>query len=172
MHYAPAVSGRECVKELEREIEQLGQRQRTRLQALREREPLQKLHHDERSALVQAGVVDCAYVRVVQRRRCACLPPESLEIRVVVDDFVAQELERHSAAEAYVVCRIDDAHPAFAQALSQAIVRHDAPTHRRGPAAFGSQRRGPAESRHRISSGLSGVLNSTHPEASPSGRLA
>jgi hypothetical protein len=83
----------------------------------------QQLHADEGPPLVRVDVVDRADVGVVEGRGRAGLALEALEGLVAREQPLRQKLERHPTAETGVLGLVDDAHPAAAQLLEDAVVR-------------------------------------------------
>ena len=73
-------------------------RQQSVGQAVAERSTVEELLHHEMRATLAPDVIHGGDVRMVQRRRGACLQLESLESIRVASKLVGQHLDRHSAA--------------------------------------------------------------------------
>ena len=91
--------------------------------AVLERLAIQKLHGDERLAVVLADLVDRADVRMVQRRRGTRFAPEAFQRLRVAGHFLGQELQGHEAAKVGVLGLVDHTHPAAAELLDDAVMR-------------------------------------------------
>ena len=100
------------------ERDRLRDRQRPAAQPVRERLPLEQLHGDEQLAAVLADLVHLADVRVVDPGRGPGLPAEAPAGRVV---RLGDRLHRDSTAEAVVLGREDDAHPALPEPVEDAV---------------------------------------------------
>ena len=96
----------------------LGQRQRPALQPRGERLAVEQLHRDEEPAGVFADLEDLAGVGVADAGRGAGLAPEALAALLV---GAGDRLQRDAAAEARVLGRVDDAHPALSELVEDAI---------------------------------------------------
>ena len=97
---ARAMRGVQRVGNLDAHVEQRVQAQRTRGEPILQRRPLQILHHDERSPVLLADVVDRADVWMVERR---CGPGFALKAAQrlgITRQIFGDELERHGTAEA------------------------------------------------------------------------
>jgi hypothetical protein len=99
--------------------------QRLAPDAMLERLPLEMLHHNEISAILLPDFVNRADVRMIQRRRCACLPLKSLQRIGVARQFFRQELQGNVAAEARVLSLVDDSHSAATEFLDDFVVGND-----------------------------------------------
>jgi hypothetical protein len=129
VHDALRVRRVERIGHVEPELEDLARRETIGRDPAAERLALEALHHDERAALVLADVVDRADVRVVERRGRLRLALEALASGLVLEVRFRQELHRHRAVKARVLGLVDDAHPAGAQPLDDAVVRDDLTDH-------------------------------------------
>jgi hypothetical protein len=98
-------------------------RQRCAIDTPAQRLALQHFHHEKRMAVVLADVVQRADVRVIQRRRRACLALESLQSDRIARERVGQKLHRHLPSETRVLGAVDDAHSALPNLLEETIVR-------------------------------------------------
>ena len=74
------------------------------------------------ATVLLADVVDGADVGMVQRGSGARLALKAAEGLRVARDVVREELQRHETMEADVLGLVDDAHPAGAQLLEDAVV--------------------------------------------------
>ena len=91
VHDAMGVSGVERVGDLDTEVEQLGQGQRTLRDALPERHTIQKLHRDEAPALRLTDFVDHTDVGMIQSRSGPRFPAESFQYHWVLGHQVGQK---------------------------------------------------------------------------------
>ena len=88
-----------------------------------QRQAIQKLHGDERLAVVLADLVNRADVGMVQRRGRLRFAPEALQRLRVLGHIIGQELQSDKAAELCVLGLVDHAHPAATELLDDAVVR-------------------------------------------------
>ncbi len=113
----------ECVRRLNRKIEQ-----RIEVDLLIRDEVLQRLavevlHGDERLAIGFANVVDGADTRMIQRGRRLRLALKSRQCLLVFRHGLRQELQCDETAQPRVLGFIDDTHPATAEFLDDAVMR-------------------------------------------------
>src|SRR6266581_8509530 len=116
------VRGIQCVGNLDSQVQQCFQFYRTRAYAMLQSYSIQKLHGNERLAVLLADVVNRADVRMIQRRsglRFALKAGEGLR---VPGNIVGQELERDEAVQARVFRFVNHAHTAPANFFDNAIV--------------------------------------------------
>ena len=90
--------------------------------AILQRQPVQKLHGDERFAVLIVNFVDRADVRMIQCRGGLGFALEAAESVRVFGHFIRQELEGNKPAELHILSLIDHAHPATAELLDDAVV--------------------------------------------------
>ena len=105
--------------------------QRTPRDAVLQRHALEKLHGDERLAVLLADVVNGADVGMIQcrcRLRFALKTAEGLRIAC---HFVRQELQSDEAVQPCVLGFVDDAHAAATEFLDNAVVRDGLANHER-----------------------------------------
>ena len=105
----------ECTGDLDREAQDLIERQRTSAQALREGFSLEMLHHDELNAALLADVVERADVRMADLGDGQGLALETLDALGILRLFWFQDLDRHRPVEAGVGRAIDLSHAAGAE---------------------------------------------------------
>ena len=98
MNDAFGVRGVERIGDLDAESRTDVDLQRTCRDAVLQRHAIEKLHGDERAAILLADFVDGADVGMIQRRRGARLAPERSSA-AGLGDVVGQELQRDEAAE-------------------------------------------------------------------------
>ena len=79
-----------------------------------QRDPVQKLHHDEGLSVLLVNLMNSADVGMIQRRRCFGLALEPAQGLRVFGYFVGQELEGNKPAELHILSLIDHTHPATA----------------------------------------------------------
>ena len=90
---------------------------------MRQRHPVQKLHHNERLVLVFRDFVYGANVGMVQGRRGARFSAKAFQGLRVFCNILRQELQSDKATEFDVLGLVDHTHPATAQLLDDAVVR-------------------------------------------------
>src|SRR6266496_2835421 len=116
------VRGIQCVGNLDSQVQQCFQFYRPRSYAMLQSYSIQKLHGNERLAVLLADVVNRADVRMIQRRsglRFALKAGEGLRLP---GNIVGQELERDEAVQARVFRFVNHAHTAAANFFDNAIV--------------------------------------------------
>jgi hypothetical protein len=85
--------------------------------------PVQAFHHQEGAAVLLADIVDGADAGVVQRRGRSCLAAESGEGFGIGGEVWRQELQGDGALQPGILGFVDDAHPAAAELLDDAVMR-------------------------------------------------
>ena len=88
-----------------------------------QRHAIQKLHGDERLAVLLADFVNGADVGMVQGRGGLGFALKTGQSLRVSGDFLGQELQGHKAVQPGVLGLVDHTHPATAQLLDDAVVR-------------------------------------------------
>ena len=91
--------------------------------AVLQRHAVQKLHGDERFAVLVVNFVDGADVRMIQCRGSLGFALKAAECLRVFGYLVGQELEGDKATELDILGLVDHTHPAAAQLLDDAVVR-------------------------------------------------
>src|SRR5580704_633056 len=94
-----------------------------------QRHPVQKLHGDERVAVLVVNLVDGADVGVIQCRGSLGFALKAAECLLVFGYIVGQELEGDKTTELHILSLIDHTHTAAAQLLDDAIVGYGLPNH-------------------------------------------
>ncbi len=94
-----------------------------------QRQAVQKLHGDERLAVVLANFVDGADIGMVQGRCGLGFALEAGEGLGVLGNIIGQELQGDEAMQLHVLGLVDDTHPAAAELLDDAVVRDGLPDH-------------------------------------------
>ena len=89
-----------------------------------QRQPIQKLHGDERLPVLLANVVNRANIGVVECRRCAGFTTKSFESLRVLRQFIRQELQGYKSPKLGVLGFVNDTHAAAAQLLDDAVMRN------------------------------------------------
>ena len=112
------VQGREGGEHLAPQAQGLGHRQRPALQPLRQGLAVEQLHGDEEPSRVLADLEYLAGMRVADAGGGAGFASEALAAFFV---GIADGLQRHAAAEARVLGRVDDTHPSLAELVEDAI---------------------------------------------------
>ena len=107
-------------------------------------QPVQKLHRDERIAMLILNFVDGADVRVVQSGSSTSLAAEAFQRLGVICKVFGQEFQSDESPKFGVLGFVDDTHPAAAQLLNDAVVRDGFADHgwRRTQGAMLGMRRG------------------------------
>ena len=123
MDDALGVRGVERVGDFDGEREQRVQFHRPPGDQMLQRHALQKLHGDERLAVLLADVVDGADVGMIQRGSRLRFALEAAERLGIAGDFVGQELEGDETAQPRVFGLVDHTHPAAAELPDNAVVR-------------------------------------------------
>ena len=121
VHDARLVRGVECIGDLNRQREQLVDRQAMGVQVVAQGSAVEPFHRDERPAVVFTNLVDGADVGMIQRRRGSCFAPETLDRTRIVSEVGRKELERNLSTERQVLCEEHDTHSAAAQQGMYAI---------------------------------------------------
>ena len=114
----------ESVGYLDSHVEQTIQIQRFPESQFPKRLAFQVLHRDEWARFVLANLVDRANIRMVQRRRGPCFPPETLECQRIAGDVIGKKLQRNKAAKLGVFGLVNHTHSATAQLTDDTVVRN------------------------------------------------
>ncbi len=117
MHNRLAMRRVQRARHLDRQAQGFVRRQRSLLQTRRQGFALDHLHDDGRLPFAILHAVDCADVRVVERRGGPRLPPEPLQRVRVACQVARQEFQRHLTAQSEVLRPVNHSHPAAAQLL-------------------------------------------------------
>ncbi len=88
---------------------------------------LDELHHQERLAVVGAGLEAADDVRVAQHGRGEGFAPEAHRDVGVLDDLAPKQLDRDRSIEPRVRRAVDGGHPADADQLRQPVAGRDQP---------------------------------------------
>ena len=97
--------------------------------ASRQRLTFEQFHDDEAPSALLVDVVYGADVGMVQRRSSARFALEPLQRLRIAVQRLGQELQRDPAAQPRVFCAVDDAHPARAQPLEDAVMGNSLSDH-------------------------------------------
>ncbi len=127
MHDALGVRGIETIRDLNADLEQLGDFDGSPGDAMLQRLPLEQLHGDERPALEFADVINRANIRMIQSRSSPRLAAESLDGLRVLRNIVRKEFQSYIAAEPRILGLVNHAHPAAAKLLDDVVVGDGAP---------------------------------------------
>ncbi len=114
---------RDCVGDLDCAPQRLGKLEPLAADQLIQRTPGHVFHRDERPAVGVADIVDDANVGMVERGGCFGLAAEPRQDLAVPGEILGDELEGDRPLEPDVLGLVDDAHPAAAQLLEDAVVR-------------------------------------------------
>src|SRR5215469_3406219 len=121
--------GIECIRNFDRKREERIHLKRLARNAVLERHPFEKLHHDKGLPVMLADLVDGADVRMIECRRCPRLAAESFERLPVRGYALGQELDRDKASEFGIFGLEDDAHTAPAKFFHDPVVRYGGAKH-------------------------------------------
>src|SRR5713101_1611001 len=88
-----------------------------------ERQPIQKLHHDEWLAILMPDFIDRADIGMVEGRGRLRLSLEAGQCLGILGDVIGQKLQGDKPTKGYVLGLIDNAHPAAADLFHNAVVR-------------------------------------------------
>src|SRR4029077_5469667 len=92
-----------------------------------QRHAFQILHGDERLTLVLANLINCADIRMIQRRSGLCLTPKSFQHLLVLGKMARKELQGDKTMERNVLRLVDDTHAATPDRLDDAVMRDGSP---------------------------------------------
>jgi hypothetical protein len=129
MHNPAGVSRIERIRDLNSQLKQLRNLQRTPLDHMLEGAPLQILHGDKSLPVLLPDVVDGADVRMVESRSSLRLALKTAEGLSVFGNVVRQELEGNKAVQANVLGLIDNPHATAAHLFDHAVVRYGLSDH-------------------------------------------
>src|ERR1700678_896100 len=124
MNNAMRVRRVQRVRDLDSEQQQSFNFQRTPGNAVHQGHPVQKLHGDERFAVLLTNVVHRTNIRMVQRRCGFGFELKAGERLWIMSNLFGQELERAEAMQPRVLSLINHAHPAAAKFLDDAVMRN------------------------------------------------
>ena len=130
MHNAFAVGGIEGISNFDSECQQHVGFQRTPRDAVLERDTVQELHDDERMPIVLADLVNCADVRMIQRRGSLGFALEAAQRLRVLRNIVGQEFESDKATEVGILGLVHHTHPTAPKLFDDAVMRDDLADHR------------------------------------------
>src|ERR1039457_873214 len=114
MHDASGVGSVQRVGDVNGDGEQNFRFQWTPRDAVLQGQAIQKLHGDERLAMLVVNFVDGADVRMIQCRGCPSFALKAAECLRVFGYIVGKELEGDEATELYVLSLVDDTHASAA----------------------------------------------------------
>src|SRR3984893_15157287 len=89
-----------------------------------QRHAVQKLHDQERMAVLLPDLIDRADVGMVQCRRSLSLSLKAGQCLRVLGYFIRQKLQGDKSVQGYVLGLVHDTHPTAAQLLDDAVVRY------------------------------------------------
>ncbi len=135
MHNSAGVGGIERVSDLDTEVQQLFNLERTALDLVLEGYAIQILHGDESFPVLLADVVDGADIGMVQGRSCLCFALEAAEGLGIFGHVFRKKFQRDKAAESCVFSLVDHAHSATAEHLNDSVVGNGLAYH--GPSGVG-----------------------------------
>ena len=122
------MGGIECVGDVDGDRDKNCRLHWTARNAVLERQPIQKLHDNERLSFQPSNLVDGTDVGMVKGRSGACFPAEAFERLRVLSYILGQKLQCDKATKVRVLSFIDRAHAA-AQFLDDAVVRDGSADH-------------------------------------------
>src|SRR6266478_6282515 len=85
---------------------------------------VEELHRDELLTVLLTNVINCADVRVVQCRCGLRFATKAFQSSGIVKHFWRQELQRHGSMKPRVFRFVNNAHPAAAELLDDAVMRN------------------------------------------------
>ena len=88
-----------------------------------QRQSIQKLHGDERRAVLVVNFVNCADIRMIQCRGGLGFTLEAAKRLQVFGYVIGKELESDKATELYILSFVDNTHASAAQLLDDAVMR-------------------------------------------------
>src|SRR5260370_42705777 len=103
MNYSLRMGGVECVRDLDREFQQVISLQRSRRNAVLKSQPLKVLHSDERPSVRFVDVVDGADICMVQRRGSAGLALKTFQRLAVAGQFIWEDFLSYGATQVGVL---------------------------------------------------------------------
>ena len=127
-----SVAGRERVRHLDADVENLLQLDRLAAQPLLQAHAFQLLHDDERTTFVVLDVMNDADAGMIQLRGGAGLAHEAVERFAVIGQIVRDELQGDVAAEPRVLRLVNHAHAAAAKLPHNAVVGNCLADHANG----------------------------------------
>jgi hypothetical protein len=116
------MGGIQGIRNLDAQIERRFDLQRLACNPMLQRHAFQILHGDEGLVTVSADLIDRADIRVVQSGSGTGFATEPFQCLWVLRDIFGKELQCGKATEGGVLSLIDDAHPAAAELLDNAVV--------------------------------------------------
>ena len=132
MNDSLGVAGRQRIRHLDADVEDLIHLHRLALQPVLQAHPFQLLHDDEGMAVEVFDVVDGANAGMVQLRSGASFQHEAVQGLGVVEQAVGNELQGDVAAQAGVDRVVDHAHAATTELTDDAVVRNGLADHPQG----------------------------------------
>jgi hypothetical protein len=129
MDNASFVGSFKAIGNLQSQVEERFQRQRSSTHPGLQCLAFQKFHGDEGLAILLADVVNRANVWVVQRGRGLGLLLKAGQSLRVAGQFVGQKLHGYETMQTRVFSFVDDTHPAATQFLDDAVVRDSPADH-------------------------------------------
>ena len=115
MHDAGAMSDTKCARHLRHDLERLIGRHRPARDPFAEGEAFDEFNRDVMRGIDLPDLVHGHDVGMVQGRGGARLEFQPLESCFVRDEGARQQLQADFAAESFVVCKVDHAHPPDAE---------------------------------------------------------
>src|SRR5215470_2128371 len=88
-----------------------------------QRDPIQKLHDDERLTMLLVNLENHTDVRMIQSRRSLGLSLKTCQCLRVCSYVIGQELEGDESTELDILRLVHHAHPASTELLDNAVVR-------------------------------------------------
>src|SRR5882762_4463399 len=94
-----------------------------------ERQPVQKLHHDEWLTILLPDFIDGADIRMVEGRGRLRLPLKASQCLGILDDIIGEKFQGDKSAQSYILGPIDDTHSPSAKLLNDAVMRNGLADH-------------------------------------------
>src|SRR5580692_10571303 len=130
MHNSAGMSRIESIRNLNPQLEQLRNLQRTPLNHVLQGPAVQILHGNKRFAILLPNVIDGANVRMVESRSRLRLALKAAKSLRILGDVVGQELESNKTMQPNVLGLIDNTHATAAHLFDHAVVRNGLSNHR------------------------------------------
>ena len=114
------MQGRQGAQHRQRRLNGFTRRQRAAAKPPAQRLALEELHRQKQPVLVFVNLVQLTHIGMIDARRRARLPPETL-VRLTVDQVVAYSLDGDRSIEALIMGGVHDTHAALSELTYDAI---------------------------------------------------
>jgi hypothetical protein len=117
------------IRDLNGQVENSCSFHRMAADALLQRRAFETFHHDERSPICLANVINRANVRVIERRGSFRFPFKAFEHLRILRQFFREEFQGYGTIQANIFCSVDDSHSTTAELSGDPIVRNGLTDH-------------------------------------------